>query len=398
MASLHKTVAAMPNAVLCSLCGGKFFKSSLAHHQKVCREKVGRQCHECPYCHGLFPMLEMDDHIRTCPAAQAAGAKPTGASAALARRLCDHKRRLENGIPEIAEERTFGGNCMGSVEEYADADDTRIACKVCGRKFAMDRIGKHQAICQKIASKPRRRPKQITKNTAPMPLPTKSNWRKQSADFQAAARAGRGCPLPTWGNSSGSKAIVSRPANKPAAGSALSAIRQKSSPGKYLQVPTPQMSRSGAFRRSGAPHSRSRSPLDNGSRQHRSRSSSTGALRANTSHDPLNGLPAWGSGGPSKYGRECMTSPPVRKTPHNTSWGGCTRVGAQEKEGFESNRCSFGNPLDRSWLYESRDSTGQPAVQKKNSTIPHPAPRGVSAAPVLLGRCRGNDSRRVKFA
>jgi len=102
---LHKSARVMaPHAVICSLCGGKFFKSSLAHHQKVCREKVGKQCHECAYCHQLWPLLEMDAHIRTCPAAQAAGAKPTGASVALAKRLCDHKHRQENGIPEIAED------------------------------------------------------------------------------------------------------------------------------------------------------------------------------------------------------------------------------------------------------------------------------------------------------
>merc|ERR1711988_568967 len=99
--------------------------------------------------------------------------------------------------------------------------------------------------------------------------------------------------------------------------------------------------------------------------------------------DPLPKLPQWGSADCAKRPgiRDCMTSPPVRTTPHNTSWGGCARVGVQEKEGFESHRCSFGNPLDRSWLYESGDNMKQLAVQKMNGTVPHPAPRSDSAAP-----------------
>lgn len=375
-----------PHAVICSLCGGKFFKSSLAHHQKVCREKVGKQCHECAYCHQLWPLLEMDAHIRTCPAAQAAGAKPTGASAALAKRLCDHKHRQENGIPEIAEERAFGGSGMGDIAEYANEDDTRIACQFCGRKFAMDRIGKHQAICQKIASKPRRRPKlkHIVQSTAPM----QSDWRKKSEELRAAAKAGRGCPLPMRVESDKKRAI-----QRPAAGSALAAVRHRSSPGNTLKVPSPEMARSGAFRRTSAPVMKT-DDMGLGvssSRQHRSsRSSSTGAIRPDTAPP----LPPWGSGGPSRYGRECITSCPVRTTPHKTSWGGCTRVAVQEKEGFESNRCSLGNPFDRSWLYKSCDNH----AKQMNSTVPNPGPRGVSAAPVLLGRCRGNESRHVHFA
>jgi hypothetical protein len=173
----------------------------------------------------------------------------------------------------------------------------------------------------------------------------------------------------------------------------LAAVRHRSSPGNTLKVPSPEMARSGAFRRASAPAMKTddMGPGVTSFRQHRSsRSSSTGAIRPDTASP----LPPWGSAGPSRYGRECITSCPVRTTPHNTSWGGCTRVAVQEKEGIESNRCSLGNPLDRSWSYKSCDNR----AKQMNSTVPNPGPRGVSAAPVLLGRCRGNEIRHVHFA
>jgi hypothetical protein len=184
----------------------------------------------------------------------------------------------------------------------------------------------------------------------------------------------------------------------------LAAIRQKAFPEKHLQVPSPQLARSSASRPRRASVSVSDATME-GSRNRvvdsppspppQKRARSTGSLRASPSTPPL---PAWGSGGPSRYGRECITSCPVRTTPHNTSWGGCTRAAVQEKEGIESNRCSLGNALDRSWLYESCDNMKRNSSQKMNYAVPRPGPRGASEAPVLLGRCRGNETRHVHFA
>merc|ERR1719343_738719 len=84
---------------------------------------------------------------------------------------------------------------MEGVSEYGDDDDgdCRVACQFCGRKFNMDRIGKHQAICQKVSNKRPPKPKLMHKpgpsRSAP---PPRSNWRKQSAAFRSACRAGRG--------------------------------------------------------------------------------------------------------------------------------------------------------------------------------------------------------------
>merc|ERR1712187_175706 len=83
------------------------------------------------------------------------------------------------------------GGGMEGVSEYGDDDDgdCRVACQFCGRKFNMDRIGKHQAICQKVSNKKPVKPKLMHKpgpsRSAP---PPKTNWRKQSEDFRNAAR------------------------------------------------------------------------------------------------------------------------------------------------------------------------------------------------------------------
>lgn len=189
--------------------------------------------HECPYCHAGIPLLEMDSHVLRCPAAKAAGAKPTGASAALARRLDNHSR----GIPQAGEGRAVagGGNGMDGIPEFADDDDCRIACQVCGRKFTMDRIGKHQAICERLAGKKPRR-KFLTQReyveggaggtvvgtakhmNKPNPEPLKSNWRKESSQWREACRAARSDPLPPWGSQSSGPPRRGSPSPPPARG------------------------------------------------------------------------------------------------------------------------------------------------------------------------------------
>jgi len=449
-----------PNAVSCSLCGGKFFKASLAHHQKVCLEKIGKQCHECAYCHNLWPMLEMDDHIRTCEVALAAGARPTGASSALAKRLKNHRARSAAGNPD-KNGNHLGGSGMCDVSEFGDDGDSRIPCQCCGRKFTMDRIGKHQAVCQKVSTKktPKAKLFHVVGPGKARP-PATSNWRKSSEGLRQACRAGRGvvdpvqsdahCDQSAWtpevapGHSPSQKTpIFCNPATmlieekfnmldanndgvlsreemdsflksmdryasstkldlafadidkdgdgfvdlkefsacilggmgttkKAAAGSPLDHIRRKGAPKAETpqnakRVPeTPQMPKSKEFRR--RPRSASlTSPTHPGAKTRRR---SAGAVR---SAEPL---PAWGSAEAS-WGRQCITSASdtgkCARTPHNTSWGGCSTVPVTEKEGMESNRCSPGNPFDRSWLYEK--STVQPSF----------SPASPPQAPVLLG-------------
>jgi len=211
-----------PRAIICELCGGQFFKASLAHHQKVCRERVGVQVYDCPYCNCGVPMLQMDSHIMRCPEARAAGGRPTGASSTLASRLERDKRRMESGTPLGDGSTPVGGHGGDAPEEFAPEEDARIACQGCGRRFAIERVGKHQAICTRLKSKPRREfqvqrryceggstgrtvaiggssSSSGMRGGSSTPAPLNSNWRRKSAELQAAMRAGREFPMPRWG-------------------------------------------------------------------------------------------------------------------------------------------------------------------------------------------------------
>jgi hypothetical protein len=470
----------------------------------VCREKIGKQCHECPYCQSLWPILEMDAHIMSCPSARAAGAKPTGASAALAKRLTNHQKHLAAGTLDlIMGEETLGGGGMDGVSELGSgSDDTRVSCHICQRKFAIDRIGKHQAICQKIANKLRPKTKRYHQEgpsrSAP---PASTHWRQQSDFLRQAAKAGRGEPekvTPRRSVAEGSsrstqfsknasadnhaagrshatmvlmkeqfnnldlngdgvlsqeelasflKAVnphasdkelaatfssvdtnhdgtidlhefesfvlggMEAPSGKrPAVGSAVAFARREGSH-RHGKVPeSPQMPKMDSFQRTNLRLKTSslvpgRSPNQTpDATLHRSkRCGSAGAL-ARQALSParvpdLPDLPEWGSASSSRYGRECMTSPPVRMTPHNTSWGGCSAVPVQGTAGFESIRCSANNPLDRSWRYELHKPRSDLKIGSMTSQKQSPAVPANPAAPVLLGRTSWTrpDKRHVHF-
>merc|ERR1712048_824408 len=108
--------------------------------------------------------------------------------------LRKHEERVASGLPEIMEERALGGNGMGDVSEFGEDGDTRVPCQVCGRKFAMDRIGKHQAICQKISAKDKVRNSAVVnriedKAVAGKPAPAQqNNWRERRDDFRNTVR------------------------------------------------------------------------------------------------------------------------------------------------------------------------------------------------------------------
>mmetsp|Transcript_17636 Transcript_17636/g.47668 ORF Transcript_17636/g.47668 Transcript_17636/m.47668 type:complete len:356 (-) Transcript_17636:275-1342(-) len=132
----------MPREVSCDLCGGKFFAHSLPHHVKSCRAKIAVQLHDCLYCGGSVTQLEMDSHVLSCAAARAAGARPTGQSKMLRQRL---------------DGRRSASATAGRMQRAASREDnvSLVPCAVCGRTFNMDRIAKHQAICQKVTRKRR---------------------------------------------------------------------------------------------------------------------------------------------------------------------------------------------------------------------------------------------------
>merc|ERR1719350_412085 len=97
-------------------------------------------------------------------------------------------------------------------EELSDfpsaTSDGRVKCQTCGRFFAMDRVGKHQAICSRIARKGPRKKFAVQRSyheggsegpvigiakVGQSPIGSKgftgtprSGWREKSAYFQEA--------------------------------------------------------------------------------------------------------------------------------------------------------------------------------------------------------------------
>lgn len=111
-----------PSPLICSMCGGKFFKASLPHHQKVCSDRMGIPLVDCAYCHARMPRIDLDAHVaRACPEAP---------------------NRNEDVQPS---------------EEQPETPLNRLPCSHCGRQFIPSRISDHERACAKAASAPRRR-------------------------------------------------------------------------------------------------------------------------------------------------------------------------------------------------------------------------------------------------
>lgn len=165
-----------PREVYCDLCGGKFFAHSLPHHRKTCEVKIRVQLMDCPYCGMAVTQLELDSHVMTCKAAKAAGAMPTGQSTMLRQRLAQDRhgsaaataagRLIASGAAtsslgssaadsKFRPQLGYGASYSSSVPSDAASAACLVPCRVCGRTFAMDRVAKHQAICQKVTSKRR---------------------------------------------------------------------------------------------------------------------------------------------------------------------------------------------------------------------------------------------------
>jgi len=429
-----------PRVVLCDLCGGKFFPHSIGHHQKSCRGKVGKTCIDCPYCGGGVPRLQMDAHILKCPEAIAAGAKPTGQSLALATKLQRANERQAGGktaqFTETEDDRQLGSAGFSVPEQVSENDDCRIECGVCGRKFNMDRIAKHQAVCQKISSKKPRKTFQVTRTyneggskgavigmvrgPPKRPEPTKtsgpatskptSKWREESKAFREAIRDARQHPMPLWGqdNLSSGRGTGRVPATttfsqsglRSGGGAGPRAKARVSSP-KAPGSPTPggkgpqTMNRgnsvpasvSSTSRARGGPVQRrarevidrraagvdtSSSPTPASVAKHRPRALPTGG---NRSASPASIRPSSGKRqdrGLGGWGRECMTGP--------AGGGGIAN----------SNETSFDNPL----------STSMPSCFRESPRVPHHSRLGGGARSGLNNnpRCLGLDGPPRTFS
>jgi hypothetical protein len=76
-----------PKPVLCDMCGGKFFKSSIAIHQKQCAAKKIAQTVFCPVCELPVNNDEYAGHLEACKDANAGKKKKRPAKNAAPQRL-----------------------------------------------------------------------------------------------------------------------------------------------------------------------------------------------------------------------------------------------------------------------------------------------------------------------
>jgi hypothetical protein len=136
-------------AVACELCGQQFFPSSLPFHMKACVVKQQFVEVPCPNCDEPFRQCELQNHIQR-----------------------DCKRRTKrkpttNSLPSSSP--TFGGLTM---------------CAVCGRKFAADRLVKHQAICRRNSGELRGPLRDMQTAVEYLATPINSNWRAQRDEMK----------------------------------------------------------------------------------------------------------------------------------------------------------------------------------------------------------------------
>lgn len=175
---------------------------------------------ECPYCLIGVTEQNLDAHIARCPAARRAGAVGPASP-----ERCKDAERCGGGS-------TAGQDSGDAPREFPEAEVARVECSVCGRKFAPDRITKHQEICQRQSDKRSRRAFESQRvyceggsegrvvalsrgAHAPPPQPVKTTWREQSMALQEGCRAARRQgPLPRWGQDSAASPGGSRAAGR----------------------------------------------------------------------------------------------------------------------------------------------------------------------------------------
>mmetsp|Transcript_69891 Transcript_69891/g.116073 ORF Transcript_69891/g.116073 Transcript_69891/m.116073 type:complete len:340 (-) Transcript_69891:119-1138(-) len=209
-----------PPAVPCPSCGRTFFVSSLKIHEKQCVKKMAIMVVPCPACGIEVQQGALNDHMNFgCKVARLR--VPVGS----------HKKPLSNSQIHRGPKSDGRTRCKPPLPiAQADAEG-RVPCARCGRKFAPDRIAKHQFICSQLKRGPAKPPGEVSsKRLQPLarvglqrslagsrelrheastfrefraivrdgPAPA-SRWRTQSMELRAAVRAARGSARPACG-------------------------------------------------------------------------------------------------------------------------------------------------------------------------------------------------------
>ena len=135
-------------AISCDLCGQQFFPSSLPFHMKQCLVKQQFVEVPCPYCDQAVRNSEMDRHLaKGCNKVGSSSSKP---------------------------QRPVSGGQVGMRP-----------CAVCGRRFAVDRLLKHQTICRRNSEQENQRRRESSSNSPPPHAQAiNSNWRDKRDEMK----------------------------------------------------------------------------------------------------------------------------------------------------------------------------------------------------------------------
>lgn len=118
-----------PQAVICEVCGGKFFKHSYAHHLKQCIKKKDASTVTCDYCGHSLTRDEWDAHVPSCKAAHRGRKKKAGgnksavsdkARAKLA--AIEDARKAGEDITAVAVPNADSKSLGGAFDPFANLD------------------------------------------------------------------------------------------------------------------------------------------------------------------------------------------------------------------------------------------------------------------------------------
>lgn len=138
-------------AITCNMCGQQFFPASLKFHQKACAKKQAALLVPCGYCDAEYTRAELNHHMLNCRM------RPHDAPAPATHHV--HKGRRvgsrSSAAPSFAGQQ--GAAPGGPMVAQMAGPDGRMPCAICGRKFNVDRLSKHQGICRKITAHSKKR-------------------------------------------------------------------------------------------------------------------------------------------------------------------------------------------------------------------------------------------------